>query len=214
MREQLSSAGFNYETQELAPLGLGVVRGLLFLMAFSCPQGSNVIFSLTGGFVALLDLLRDRLSSLLTLVKTHQREYNGRMRFPIYPAATDVWEFAGERWTVVMTRRLPVGEAVGGLSVDGTYDDGWATLRSDIGFERVVAIPQLVANGNLISGPSVVVEKAEPFDVDELIRYAESYGHPEEWIKKAQELHAKVERLEAELAQAHSFAIENFGAEG
>jgi hypothetical protein len=53
-----------------------------------------------------------------------------------------------------------------------------------------------------------------PLDPDELVRYAERYGHPEEWIKKAQELHAKVERLEAELAQAHSFAIENFGAEG
>lgn len=37
------------------------------------------------------------------------------------------------------------------------------------------------------------------FDPDELVRYAESYGHPEEWIKKAQGLHAKVEKLEAEV---------------
>lgn len=40
------------------------------------------------------------------------------------------------------------------------------------------------------------------FDPDELVRYAERYGHPEEWIKKAQELHGKVERLEGELVQA------------
>jgi hypothetical protein len=36
------------------------------------------------------------------------------------------------------------------------------------------------------------------FDAEELMTYAMRYGHPEEWIKKAQELHAKVERLEAE----------------
>jgi hypothetical protein len=35
---------------------------------------------------------------------------------------------------------------------------------------------------------------------EELMDYAERYGHPEEWIKKAQELHGKVERLEAEKA--------------
>jgi hypothetical protein len=27
------------------------------------------------------------------------------------------------------------------------------------------------------------------------------YGHPEEWIKKAQELHGKVERLESEIVR-------------
>lgn len=34
-----------------------------------------------------------------------------------------------------------------------------------------------------------------PFDPDELVRWAESYGHPEEWAKKAQSLHAANERL-------------------
>lgn len=33
----------------------------------------------------------------------------------------------------------------------------------------------------------------------ELIQWAESYGHPEWWCKKAQELHTKCERLEARL---------------
>lgn len=128
------------------------------------------------------------------------------MRFNPYPASTDVWEFSGKRWTVVMTRRLPVGEAVGGLSVDGTYDAGWATLRGADGLECVVAIPELVADGDVISGPSVSVEKIEPFNVDELVRYAEMYGHPKEWIKKDQELHAKVEKLEGELERLKSDA--------
>lgn len=35
----------------------------------------------------------------------------------------------------------------------------------------------------------------EAFDPVELLRYANDYGHPEEWIKKAQQLHAENERL-------------------
>lgn len=35
-----------------------------------------------------------------------------------------------------------------------------------------------------------------PFDPDELVRWAETYGHPEEWAKTAQQLHADVERLQ------------------
>lgn len=36
---------------------------------------------------------------------------------------------------------------------------------------------------------------AGPFDADELVRWAEMYGHPEGWAKKAQSLHAKNENL-------------------
>jgi hypothetical protein len=34
-----------------------------------------------------------------------------------------------------------------------------------------------------------------PFDPDELVRWAENYGHPEGWAKKAQSLHGKNEDL-------------------
>lgn len=138
------------------------------------------------------------------------------MWFDPYPSVTDVWEFAGEEWVVVMTQRLPIGDAVGNLSVDGTYDDGWATLRHADGYERIVAIPELIADGTVLSGPhitdpflrkcpdgkpdllGVYAPKGYPFDPDELVRHANMYGHPEEWIKKAQELYARVEKLEAE----------------
>lgn len=50
-----------------------------------------------------------------------------------------------------------------------------------------------------------------PFDPDELVGYAERYGHPEEWIKKAQGLHAKVEKLEAEKAALRE-ELENDGS--
>lgn len=36
------------------------------------------------------------------------------------------------------------------------------------------------------------------YDPDELVRWAESYGHPEEWAKKAQSLHTMNETLKAE----------------
>jgi len=136
------------------------------------------------------------------------------MRFDPYPAVNDVWEFAEDRWRVVMTQRLPIGEAVGGLSIDGKYDDGWATLRHiDIpGREIVIDIPKLVAEGRLIPPIGVYAPDAPecgPFDPDELVGYAERYGHPEEWIKKAQELHGKVERLEAEVARLRQLSGES-----
>lgn len=34
-----------------------------------------------------------------------------------------------------------------------------------------------------------------PFDPDELVRWAEMYGHPELWCQKAQALHVRLERL-------------------
>ena len=37
-----------------------------------------------------------------------------------------------------------------------------------------------------------------PFDPAELVRWAEHYGHPEGWAKKAQGLHAQNERLRDE----------------
>lgn len=39
------------------------------------------------------------------------------------------------------------------------------------------------------------------FDGIELIDWADKYGHPEDWAKKAQDLHAKNEQLAGELAQ-------------
>ncbi len=39
---------------------------------------------------------------------------------------------------------------------------------------------------------------AAPFDGDELVRWAELYGHPEEWAKKAQAAHMRAERAEIE----------------
>lgn len=35
-----------------------------------------------------------------------------------------------------------------------------------------------------------------PFDPDELVRWAEHYGHPEEWAKRAQAAHNRAENLE------------------
>jgi hypothetical protein len=40
---------------------------------------------------------------------------------------------------------------------------------------------------------------AGPFDPQELARWAEHYGHPEGWAKKAQQLHAENERLRMSL---------------
>jgi hypothetical protein len=40
---------------------------------------------------------------------------------------------------------------------------------------------------------------AGPFDPDDLVRWATTYGHPEGWAKKAQSLHAENERLREEL---------------
>jgi hypothetical protein len=36
-------------------------------------------------------------------------------------------------------------------------------------------------------------------DPDELVRWAERYGHPEGWVQKAQQLHGENERLRAEV---------------
>jgi hypothetical protein len=44
-----------------------------------------------------------------------------------------------------------------------------------------------------------------PFHGDELVEWAEKYGHPEEWVKKAQGLHGRVEKLEAALEAAGTY---------
>lgn len=37
-----------------------------------------------------------------------------------------------------------------------------------------------------------------PYDPEELVRWADSYGHPEQWAKRAQQAHGKADRrLEA-----------------
>jgi hypothetical protein len=37
-----------------------------------------------------------------------------------------------------------------------------------------------------------------PFDPDELVQWAEMYGHPETWAIRAKDAHARAERLAAE----------------
>lgn len=42
-----------------------------------------------------------------------------------------------------------------------------------------------------------------PYDGDELVRWAESYGHPEGWVKRAQAANYRAELLQSELDEAH-----------
>jgi hypothetical protein len=44
-------------------------------------------------------------------------------------------------------------------------------------------------------------ERVGPFDAVELVRWAELYGHPEGWVKRAQASHMRAERAEALLAR-------------
>lgn len=44
-------------------------------------------------------------------------------------------------------------------------------------------------------------EQHGPFDADELVRWAETYGHPEEWAKRAQAAHARAEAAESRLRE-------------
>lgn len=39
-----------------------------------------------------------------------------------------------------------------------------------------------------------------PFDPAELVQWADTYGHPEEWAKRAQAAHMRAEQLEEKLA--------------
>ena len=50
----------------------------------------------------------------------------------------------------------------------------------------------------MVPAYGVSVGDPDVFDPDELVRWAYDYGHPEEWAKKAQSLHAANERLDAE----------------
>lgn len=61
-----------------------------------------------------------------------------------YPRTGDTILLDGRVWSVAMTRCKPLTTSAGGLSVEGRYDRGWATLR--IGTEeREVAVPDLPA---------------------------------------------------------------------
>lgn len=53
--------------------------------------------------------------------------------------------------------------------------------------------------------PAFPIENG-PFDPDELVRWAESYGHPEEWAKRAQAAHGRAEKIEARLQQVEAGA--------
>ncbi len=67
-----------------------------------------------------------------------------------YPTPGQAWLLYGERWTVVMTKRLPLGHAIGGLSIESRYDEGWATLRATDGREWTTPIPGLQTYGQLL----------------------------------------------------------------
>lgn len=51
-----------------------------------------------------------------------------------------------------------------------------------------------------------------PFDPDALVRWAETYGDPEGWAKKAQQLHGENERLKATIRRRDK-TIERLRAE-
>jgi hypothetical protein len=46
-----------------------------------------------------------------------------------------------------------------------------------------------------VTQPDSQQRSVGPFDPDELVHWAEMYGHPEDWCKKAQQLHGRLERL-------------------
>ncbi|HUR86940.1 MAG TPA: hypothetical protein VMY78_16525 [Solirubrobacteraceae bacterium] len=50
-----------------------------------------------------------------------------------------------------------------------------------------------------------------PFDPDELVQWAESYGHPESWAKRAQAAHARAEDLAEQLHREHAATGLAFG---
>lgn len=55
-------------------------------------------------------------------------------------------------------------------------------------------------------------EGQERFDADELLRWAETYGHPEDWAKRAQAAHARAERLAEQLAALEHSMSEQLAA--
>lgn len=68
----------------------------------------------------------------------------------------------------------------------------------------ILPLTRLASIGALCDGVQVSIREPldedahGPFDPDELVRWAETYGHPESWAKRAQQLHAENERLTAE----------------
>jgi hypothetical protein len=44
-------------------------------------------------------------------------------------------------------------------------------------------------------------DRVGPFDADELVHWAELYGHPEDWAKRAQASHWRAEKAEALLGR-------------
>jgi hypothetical protein len=51
-----------------------------------------------------------------------------------------------------------------------------------------------------------------PFDPDELVRWAEMYGHPEGWAKKAQGLYQSLEALSIRHEALQAYVAELEGA--
>lgn len=86
-------------------------------------------------------------------------------------------------------------------SKDLGFDDRRWVLK---GYRQFISGPQL--DGSEVVELMPVPREPEdseygPFEPDELIAWAENYGHPEAWAKRAQAAHAKVEKLEKTTAQ-------------
>lgn len=87
----------------------------------------------------------------------------------------------------------------------GDGGDDTAPTGSEAAADESAAAP---SDPEPVDDPAGGTDDTGPFDADELIRWAEHYGHPEGWAKKAQALHGKVENLEAEVSRLkHDFPL-------
>lgn len=71
--------------------------------------------------------------------------------------------------------------------------DDWTDLRDgpDVDDARDAVMRELLTFGS--GGPT---DGLGPFDSADLVRWAEMYGHPEEWVKRAQSAHGRAERAQ------------------
>lgn len=86
-------------------------------------------------------------------------------------------------------------------------DIGKSPLRLDD-----VISAQDKANDEASADLAAIADGADcgPYDPDELVRWAETYGHPEHWAKSAQAAHARAERLHTVLAEAAALIRDGF----
>lgn len=69
--------------------------------------------------------------------------------------------------------------------------DADATERLPVQLDTLRRLFVAILGDTMVDGYNV-----GPFDADELVRYAEMYGHPEGWIKRAQGAHQRAENAE------------------